>query len=509
MTTDPPPRTTMVVPTVGRPTLQDLLDALGRSVGPPPERVVLADDRAHPDPPLLEDLAIPPGLRDRVTTVVVGGRGPAAARNAGWRLALTEWVVFVDDDVRPPPNWLERLALDLQQCGPRTAASAGRIVVPLSGARPPTDWERNVAALEDAHWATADMAYRRAALVDVGGFDESFRRAYREDADLALRVRDAGWDLAVGERRMVHPVRPAPPSVSLRMQAGNYEDPYMRRRHGPDWRARAGVPKGRRPWHLATVAAALLGIGAMLAGRRRVGGLAMAAAVAADARFAAERIAPGPRTPAEVATMLGTSLVLPFLATWHWLRGIAAAPGRLARHGRRRTAVLFDRDGTLVHDVPYNGDPARVEPVAGAREAVEALRRHGVPVGVVTNQSGIARGLLTPDDADAVNARIDVLVGPLDTWVVCPHGPEDGCGCRKPASGMVLEAAERLGVDPRDCVVIGDVGADMEAAEAAGAHGILVPTRLTFPAEVEAAPEVAPDLPTAVDRVLARIGAAR
>ncbi|MEU3947804.1 HAD family hydrolase [Streptomyces sp. NPDC029526] len=165
-------------------------------------------------------------------------------------------------------------------------------------------------------------------------------------------------------------------------------------------------------------------------------------------------------------------------------------------------AVLFDRDGTLVHDVPYNGDPARVRPVEGAREAVAALRQRGVRTGVVTNQSGIARGLITETDARAVNRRVDDLLGPFDVWALCPHGPDDGCACRKPRPGMVLWAAGRLCTDPADCVVIGDIGADVEAAHRAGARAVLVPTPATRPAETAAAPHVAPDLTTAVRAVL-------
>ncbi|GAA2900686.1 hypothetical protein GCM10010517_66370 [Streptosporangium fragile] len=169
----------------------------------------------------------------------------------------------------------------------------------------------------------------------------------------------------------------------------------------------------------------------------------------------------------------------------------------------RPAAVLFDRDGTLIADVPYNGDPARVEPVPGALPALERLRRAGVPTGVVTNQSGVARGLISAEDVDAVNARVEELLGPFGVWAVCPHGEDDGCGCRKPAPGLVLAAAEKLGVDVRDCVVIGDIGRDVEAARAAGARGILVPTPVTLACEVAAAAEVARDLEAAVDLVLA------
>ena len=185
---------------------------------------------------------------------------------------------------------------------------------------------------------------------------------------------------------------------------------------------------------------------------------------------------------------------------------MAAAPVG-SRNGRvRPEAVLLDRDGTLVMDVPYNGDPERVVPMPGAREALHRLRAAGVPLAVISNQSGVARGFLTPEQVEAVNRRVEELLGPLGPWACCPHGPDDRCFCRKPAPGLVYEAAAKLGVDPARCVVIGDIGSDVEAARAAGAHGILVPTPRTRPEEVETASEVAPDLGAAVDMLLGENG---
>ncbi|MDB1087854.1 HAD family hydrolase [Streptomyces sp. ACA25] len=174
--------------------------------------------------------------------------------------------------------------------------------------------------------------------------------------------------------------------------------------------------------------------------------------------------------------------------------------------GRPRTAVLFDRDGTLVEDVPYNGDPGLVRAMPGARGALDLLRARGTALGVVSNQSGVARGLLSRQQVGAVQRRVEELLGPLDVWAVCPHGPDDGCRCRKPAPGLVEAACGRLGVPPHRTVVIGDIDADMGAARAAGARGILVPTPVTRPAETSAAGETAPDLLAAVRTVL-RIGA--
>ncbi|MFJ8467440.1 D-glycero-alpha-D-manno-heptose-1,7-bisphosphate 7-phosphatase [Streptomyces swartbergensis] len=165
-------------------------------------------------------------------------------------------------------------------------------------------------------------------------------------------------------------------------------------------------------------------------------------------------------------------------------------------------AVLFDRDGTLVADVLYNGDPARVAPMPRAREAVDAVRAAGIPVGVVTNQSGVARGLLTARQVEDVRLRVEELLGPFAVWAVCPHGPGEGCGCRKPAPGLVLAACRRLAVPPDRTVVIGDIGADVETARAAGARGVLVPTVVTRPEETAAADSTAADLLAAVRLVL-------
>ncbi|MGH3859995.1 HAD hydrolase-like protein [Actinokineospora sp.] len=122
----------------------------------------------------------------------------------------------------------------------------------------------------------------------------------------------------------------------------------------------------------------------------------------------------------------------------------------------RVRAVLFDRDGTLVRDAPYNGDPDRVELMPTALEAVDEVRLHGLP-----------------------------------------------------APGMVLAACRELGVTPAETVGIGDIGPDLASAAAAGARVVLVPTPLTRPEEVAAAPAVAPDLLTAVRRVPAMAGAVR
>lgn len=134
----------------------------------------------------------------------------------------------------------------------------------------------------------------------------------------------------------------------------------------------------------------------------------------------------------------------------------------------------------------------------GARQVLDQLREAGVPVGVVTNQSAIGCGLITLADARAVNAEIERQLGPFDLWELCPHRQDEGCSCRKPQPGMLLAAAARLGLEPGALAMVGDIGADVEAARAAGMRPVLVPTSSTRADEVAGAPEVAGDLGEAI-----------
>jgi HAD superfamily hydrolase (TIGR01662 family) len=497
----------VVIPTLGRPSLQLTLRSLADQHHLPDELVVV-DDRPDGGPDLDVDLPVldvsdpQREQRPRVQVRRGHGRGPAHARNVGWQACRSPWVVFVDDDVVLPPAWSEQLLTDLADAGDEVGGVQARIDVPLPAGRRPTDWERGTAGLADAVWVTAEMAYRREALVEVGGFDERFPRAYREDADLALRVRRAGFRLARGRRRITHPVRHSGTWASLKQQRGNRDDALMRRLHGRTWRSDAGCPAGRLPWHAATTAAALTSLLSAVTGRRRTAALAAATWSVLTTDFAVRRVAPGPHTAREVATMLVTSAAIPPYAVTQRLLGSLQHRGA-GRWATPLRAVLFDRDGTLVEDVPYNGDPARVRLVDGAADAVRRLRVAGVKVGVVTNQSGIARGLVTREQARSVNARIEQLLGPMDIWQLCPHGPDDGCACRKPLPGMVSAACEQLGVAPHEVAVIGDIGADLQAAHTAGARGVLVPNARTLPGEVRAARHVASTLTDAVDMLLA------
>jgi glycosyltransferase involved in cell wall biosynthesis len=306
----------VVVPTVGRPSLRRLLEALAAGGPPWPGTVYVVDDSGD-----RAVVPVPAGLPAQVVVVRTRGRaGPAAARNCGWQKSSAEFVAFLDDDVVPEEAWSRDLRADLEELGPRGAAVQGQVVVP----RPlrPDDWARNTARLEGARWITADLAVRRAALSQVGGFDERFRRAYREDTDLALRLMDGGWSLAQGRRRIQHPVRPAPWWASVPAQRGNCDDALLTRLHGRAWRRRIGERRGRFRQHAVTTAAAVTVLAAAAVRRRRTAMAAAAIWAGFTAELAWHRVASGPHTAREVTAMAATSVVIPPAAVTHRLVGL-------------------------------------------------------------------------------------------------------------------------------------------------------------------------------------------
>ncbi|WP_245979121.1 D-glycero-alpha-D-manno-heptose-1,7-bisphosphate 7-phosphatase [Streptomyces diacarni] len=179
----------------------------------------------------------------------------------------------------------------------------------------------------------------------------------------------------------------------------------------------------------------------------------------------------------------------------------AGAPPDAAPEGAP-AAVLFDRDGTLIEDVPHNTDPARVRARPHAAEAMRLLEAAGTRAAVVTNQPDIGRGLLTLAQLEALHARMAELLGPIEVTAVCPHIPGAGCGCRKPAPGLVHAVCRVLGLPPGRTVVVGDIGTDLLAAHHAGAPGLLVPNEATRPEETDAAPHTAGHLASAVRTLL-------
>lgn len=147
-----------------------------------------------------------------------------------------------------------------------------------------------------------------------------------------------------------------------------------------------------------------------------------------------------------------------------------------------RRAVFLDRDGTLIEEAHYLSDPTGVRLLPGAADALARLRAAGYALVLVTNQSGIARGLYTEDAYHRVAARVDELLRgagvPLDGAYYCPHHPDHGapCTCRKPGTGLYETAATELGLDAADSWYVGDKVSDVLPAAALGGRAVLVRT---------------------------------
>jgi len=176
-----------------------------------------------------------------------------------------------------------------------------------------------------------------------------------------------------------------------------------------------------------------------------------------------------------------------------------------------RPAVFVDRDGTIISERSYLADPAGVELVPGALEALRRLSEAGFPLVVVTNQSGIARGLYTEDDYRAVAARLTEVLEAggvrIDRTEHCVHHPDvtGPCGCRKPDTGMHMRAASALGIDVGRSYYVGDKVTDVVPAVSLGGQGILVLTGYgdEHRASVPEGTWIADDLRAATDLILA------
>jgi glycosyltransferase involved in cell wall biosynthesis len=328
------PRVSVVIPTYRRlEMLRRCLDAVCRSasrLGPGTVEVIVADDAADDETRrCVESFAV----RDVAIRYlsVTGTHGPAAARNAGWRAARAEVIAFTDDDCLPQPGWLTAGLAPFSS--PKVLGVSGRVVMPLraggqtttAGACPcrPTDYELNATNLARAEFVTANCFYRREALEAVGGFDERFRMAWREDSDVffSLLERSNGSApsafVSAPEAIVVHPIRPAGWGVSIAQQSRNRYNALLYKKHGRLYRERLAPVT---PWHYYGIAAALVTASVGLAARRpalaRLGTIAW---LGLTGRFLARRLAGTSREPRHVVEMVVTSVLIPPVALyWRW-----------------------------------------------------------------------------------------------------------------------------------------------------------------------------------------------
>jgi glycosyltransferase involved in cell wall biosynthesis len=314
------PRISVVVPTYRRPALllRCLQALLKQNLSVHAYEVIVVDDgHDHMTRVIVEQLRRRVSAHERPTLRYLRpkhGRGPAVARNAGWRAARGRLIAFTDDDTVPDPHWLD--------CGERAmrpgiVAAPGRVRVPVSDH--PTDHERMTQGLERAEFVTANLFVPREVLQRIGGFDEEFTRAWREDSDLQFRLEDQGPIARADDAVVTHPVRPEPWGVSLRQQKNVMFDALLYKKHRARYRQRI---RPTPPWHYyAIVLLMLAALAAVLSG---LGDVAAACAAAAGAQvlwIAGQRLRRTSHAPRHVGEMLVTSALIPFLSVYWRVRG--------------------------------------------------------------------------------------------------------------------------------------------------------------------------------------------
>jgi len=242
-------------------------------------------------------------------------RGPAAARNHGILAARGAIIAFTDDDTKPLPDWLQQ---GVKAIAEGADAVAGKVEVPLPAV--PTDYERDAAALETAEFVTANAFVRRDLLASIGGFDERFRSAWREDTDLLFRLRASGAIVrSAPAARVLHPVRPARWGVSLGQQRKVMFDALLYKKFPRGYRR---YIRPHPPWeYYAAVAAGLCAIVNAFFGRWSLALACILLWVAIAAVFAWRRLSHTSHAPRHVAEMLVTSLLIPWVSVYWRARG--------------------------------------------------------------------------------------------------------------------------------------------------------------------------------------------
>ncbi|HJV86028.1 MAG TPA: glycosyltransferase [Noviherbaspirillum sp.] len=310
----------IVVPTRGRPQLLSrcIASLVLQRFDPARFEIIIVDDGASIDASSEETRHVVAGWSAHtagngpqiVYIPSMGPHGPAAARNHGWRAARAPIIAFTDDDTIARSDWLNN---GVRAFDDNVHVVCGRVVMPMNGT--PTDYELDAKNLETAEFVTANCFCRKRVLEDIGGFDERFRFAWREDSDLHFRLIDYRANIRREPRAvMMHPIRPAGWGVSLKQVKKVQFDALLYKKH-PRLYRRKIRQKPRWDFYV-TVGALLVCSVALLAGS---GLTALAAGLVwfvMTARFCAKRLWKTSKSPAHIAEMIVTSVLIPPLAVY-------------------------------------------------------------------------------------------------------------------------------------------------------------------------------------------------
>lgn len=315
----------VVIPTFRRPDLlaRCLTPLLTQSFDRSRYEVIVVDDGQTEDTrALVENLAAQTQGRPLLRYLrPEGSRGPAAARNRGWTAAEGEVIAFTDDDTIPDRDWLAQGWQAIGgNGGRRLPALRGAVHVPIEGRF--TDHARMTQGLEAAEFVTANCFVRREALRQVGGFDERFLRAWREDSDLHFKLIEA-YAHEIGKAPMAivqHPVREAPFGISLRQQANMMFDALLFKKHPRLYREKVGRLHAP-PSYYAIVFGSLATVGLLAGGAPATAGVLALGVAGLIGHLAWRRLRGTSHDRQHVAEMLLTSAAIPFLSLYWRLKG--------------------------------------------------------------------------------------------------------------------------------------------------------------------------------------------
>ncbi|WP_128546481.1 glycosyltransferase family 2 protein [Larkinella soli] len=313
------PIVSVVIPTYKRPQLLTrCLDALiAQEMAPDAFEVIVVDDGNDADTRAAVEAV---AARSALNLRYLGQperRGPAAARNRGWRAAKSPVIGFTDDDCIPAPDWISQ-AVEAFRNGAQVIS--GRVRVPLRDQ--PTEYEKITSLLETAEFVTANCFCRRAALEAVGGLEERFDIAWREDSDLQFKFLEKGIPIEKRpEALILHPVRTSPWWASLKDERKNAYDALLYKRHPRLFRERIPRYLGLVTLYYAVVISFLVGVGLGLAGEPRGASAAFGVWAVCMVVLVGMRLQRSDWAPASFVPVLMTSVLTPFLSVYWRLYG--------------------------------------------------------------------------------------------------------------------------------------------------------------------------------------------
>ena len=245
-------------------------------------------------------------------------KGPAAARNAGWRIAKGNLILFTDDDCIPSVHWISNYYNAFRFYGECEIALTGKIVVPLPP--DPTDFELNTANLETAEFVTANCACSKCCLEMVNGFDEAFTMAWREDSDLEFKFLKENIPIKkIEEAVVIHPARKAPWGVSLKEQRKSMFNALLFKKHPELYKQRIGSP-ALRSYYLI-IALFITSVAEWFQNEKGIAIVCLSVWLYLMTCFILKRLSKASLSFRHVVEMIATSLLIPFVSVFWNLYG--------------------------------------------------------------------------------------------------------------------------------------------------------------------------------------------